>query len=133
MILAKMLAPETAFFAGFKFSQKLFLFFGEIFGGFDDNCDDVGTAIAVGAEGYAVARKFKGSAGLGTSGDFHGDFAIDGFDIDFTTEGGVNHGNFFFGKNDDTFAGEVLMRFDANLDIKIAFFAAFGRRATATS
>ncbi len=110
------------------------MFLAEVFGGFDDDGDDVGTAVAIGAEGNAVAAELEWSAGLGAGGDFHGDFAVDGFDFDFGAEGGVDHADVFFGKNDGAFASEMFVRLDFDTDVEVAGFGgAFGGGATFTT
>ena len=106
------------------------MFFTEIFGGFDDDGDDVGPAIAIVSEWDAVTRKFEWSARLGAGRDFHGDFAINGLDVDFAAESGVDHADSFFGQNDSALASEIFVRFDFDADIEVTFFGAtFGRFA----
>ncbi len=117
------LAPEAALFGVFELFEEFFLFLAEVLRGFDDDGDDVGAAVAVGTEGDAVAAKLERSAGLGAGGDFHGDFAIDGFDFDFSAESGVNHANVFFGKDDGAFTSEMFVRFDFDTDVEVARFS----------
>ena len=103
----------------------------EVFGRFDDDGDDVGTAVAVGAEGNAVATELEWGAGLGAGGNFHGDFAVDGFDFDFGAKSGVNHADVFFGKNDGAFASEMFMRLNFDADVEVAGLSgAFGSGTT---
>ena len=116
------LAPEAALFGVFELFEELFLFLAEVLRGFDDDGDDVRATVAVGTEGNAMAAKFEWSAGLGAGGDFHGDFAIDGFDFDFGAESGVDHTDVLFGKDDGAFTSEMLVRFDFDTDVEVARF-----------
>ena len=116
------LAPEATFFGVFELLEELFLLAAEVFRGLDDDGDDVGTAVAIGTEGNAMAAKLEWGTGLGAGGDFHGDFAIDGFDFDFGAESGVNHADVFFGEDDGAFTSEMLVRFDFDTDVEVARF-----------
>ena len=116
------LAPEATLFGVFELLEEFFLFLAEVLRGFDDDGDDVGAAVAVGTEGNAVTAELEWRTGLGAGGDFHGDFAIDGFDFDFGAEGGVNHVDVLFGKNDGAFTSEMLVRFDFDADVEVAGF-----------
>ena len=116
------LAPEATLFGVFELLEELFLFLAEVLRGFDDDGDDVGAAVAVGTEGNAVTAELERSAGLGAGGDFHGDFAIDGFDFDFGAESGVNHADVFFGEDDGAFTSEMFVRFDFDADVEVAGF-----------
>ena len=103
----------------------------EVTRGFDNDGDDVGTSVAIGTEGNAVAAELEWGAGLGAGGYFHGDFAVDGLDFDFGAKGGVNHTDVLLRKNDGAFAGEVFVGFDSNANIKIAWFGAGFRSGAA--
>ena len=107
--------------------------FVEVFGSFDDDGDDVGAAVTVGAEGYAVTRELKGGAGLGAGGDFHGDFAVYGFHIYLAAKGSIGHGDNFFGQDDGAFASETFVGTDADADVEVSLGTAFGSFATLTS
>lgn len=99
---------------------------GEVLRGFDDDGDDVRAAITVAAhERDAMSGELERSSGLRAGGDFHADVAVDSFNVDFSAEGGVDHGDDFFGEDNAAFTGKVLMRFYADEDIEVAFRAAF--------
>ena len=107
------------------------MFSAEVFRGFDNDGDDVRTAVAIGTEGNAMTAEFERSARLGSGGNFHSDLAVDGFDIDFTAKGGVDHVDAFFGKNDGAFTGEVFVRFDFDANVEVARFGGAFRCGTA--
>lgn len=110
------------------------MFSAEIFRGFDDDGDDVGTTVAIGTERNAVAAEFERGTGLGTGGDLHGDFTVDGFDINFCAKSCVDHIDVLFGKNDGAFASKMFVGFDFDADIEVAWFgSAFRSGATFTA
>ena len=80
------------------------MLFGEVARSFDDDGDDVRAAVAVDAEWDTVAGKLERRAGLGAGRDFHGDFAVNGLNVDFATEGGVDHADGLLGKDESAFA-----------------------------
>lgn len=105
--------------------EEIFLLFGEVFGGFDDDGDDMGSASIVAVHEWgAMAGEFEGGAGLGAGRNFHNDGAVNSVDGDFGAESGVDHGDFLLGKDDDAFASEGFVRFDTNLDVEVTRFAA---------
>ena len=91
----------------------------EVTWGLNDDGDNVRTAVTVGTEGDAMAAELEWGAGLSAGGDFHGDFAVDSLNFDFGAEGGVDHADVLFGKNDGAFASEVFVRFDFDTDVEI--------------
>ena len=84
----------------------------------------MGTALIGAGARSAVTGKFEVGAGLGAGRDFHSEFAIDGFDVNFGTESGIDHGDIHFTENDVAFAGEIAMGANANLDVEVALLAA---------
>ena len=117
-----LLTPEATLFGVLELFEEFFLLAAEVTRSLNDDGDDVRTAVAVGTEGDAMATELEWGAGLGAGGDFHGDFAVDSFNFDFGAEGGVNHADVFFGKNDGAFASEVFVRLNFDADVEVARF-----------
>ena len=96
----------------------------EFFGNFNINGDDVRAAVVGTLVRRAQAGKFEVGAGLGASGDFHGDLAVDRLYYDLGAKSSIDHWDGFFGKDDVTFAGEIFVSANPDLDIKVATLAA---------
>ena len=75
-------------------------------------------------------RKFEVGAWLSAGGNFHSYWAVHCIYVDFGTKHSISHGNSKFGENQIAFARECLVWSNTNLDVQIAFFAPFWRRAT---
>lgn len=113
-----------------KLFEELFLTLAEILRGFDNHGDDVRAAVAIAThQRNAMPGELEWRAGLSAGRDLHTHVAIDGLNIDRGAEGGINHGNDFFGKNNAAFAGEMFVWLDTDKNVEVALCATLGSGA----
>ena len=72
---------------------------------------------------YAVTRQLKVAAALGAGRDLHADWTVNRGNIDFGAQGSLYHANFFLAEYQIALAGELFVRLNSNVHIKVATFA----------
>lgn len=101
--------------------EQLLLLFGEFGGSIDEDGDDVGAAAIAFEVGDAVVGQLEIGAGLGAGRDFHADRTVDGLDLDFGSEGSIDHGDVLLAEDEVALAGELFVRSYPDIDIEVAF------------
>ena len=81
---------------------------------------------------YPMTGEFEVRAALCTGWNFHADSAIDRLNFDLGTECRVDHADVLIGEDQVTFAGELLVRLYAQVDVEVALGTISDRFTTIT-
>lgn len=111
------LSPKARLLCILKRLEEFALFFGEFCRSINEYANNVGTAGVASEVRNAVAAELEVGATLCTSGDFHGNDAVDCFDINFGTKGSVDHIDMLFAQDKISLTSEFFVRLHPNMNV----------------
>ena len=98
--------------------EQFLLLFAKFGGGVNKHCYDMGTSAVAFEMWHATVGKFEISTGLSAGRYFHPYWPINRLDVDLGAESRFDHADVFFAEDEVTFAGEMFVGFDTDIDVE---------------